>query len=106
MRCCSASFPRFYTGAICDLDARAAERRFVDADRTAIELRQLAHDRQADALAADALVEPCAAIEHARALVDGNSRTVVLDDQAQAVAARRRVGDALRASCAPCRGST
>jgi hypothetical protein len=56
-----------------DLDAGAAERRFVDVDRTAIELRQLAHDRQADALPADALVEAGAAVEHARALVDGNS---------------------------------
>ena len=51
---------------------------------------QLAHDRQADALAADALVEARAAIEHARALVDGNARTVVLDDEAQPVAARGR----------------
>ena len=58
---------------------------------------QLAHDRQADALAADALVEPGAAIEHARALVDGNARAVVLDDQPQPVAARRRVGRCARA---------
>src|SRR5215207_1743112 len=79
-----------------DLDPGAAERRVVDADRTAIELSQLAHDGQTDALAADALVEPGAAIEHALTLVDGNSRTIVLDYQTQPVASCRRVGDAPR----------
>ena len=62
----------------------------------AVELRELADDRQADALAADALVEPRAAIEHARALVDGDARAVVLDDEAQAIASGGRVSDALR----------
>src|SRR6266545_3268411 len=79
-----------------DLDPGAAERRFVDADRTAIELRQLAHDGQADALSADALVETRAAIQHARALLDRNARSVVLDYHAQSVAPRGRVAEALR----------
>src|SRR5688572_10491042 len=89
-------FSRHLRGWEADLDPGAAERRVVDADRAAIELSQLAHDGQADALAADSLVEPGAAIEHARALVDGNSRTVVLDHQTQPVAPCRRVADALR----------
>src|SRR6185295_8139251 len=79
-----------------NLDECAAERRVVDADRTAIQLGQLAHDRQADALTADALVEAGATVQHAGALVRGNPRAVVLDDQAQAIAARGAVGDALR----------
>src|SRR4029078_8687664 len=77
-----------------DLDQGAAERRFVDANRTAVELRKLTHHRQADALAADALVEPGATVEDAVALCDGDARAIVLDDEAQTVASRGGIGEA------------
>src|SRR5690606_33421478 len=64
----------------------AAERSLIYGHRTAVQARELAHDRQTDTLTAHALVEPRSPRKNMGALLRRYARPVVLDDELQSIA--------------------